>query len=208
MNPQPLVLASSSPYRRELLARLGLPFESASPDIDESPLPGESAEHLAMRLSEAKARALAGQYPAHWIIGSDQVAVLPDGTIAGKPGHHARATEQLRMSSGNTVLFLTGICLLDSASGEAAVRCVPYRVDFRNLTDPEIDHYLATEQPWDCAGSFKMEGLGIALFRSMQGSDPNSLTGLPLIALTDLLRDRGLNPLTMAQRSSKRAWLR
>lgn len=204
MSTRPLVLASSSPYRRELLERLGLPFECASPDIDESPRQGESPEQLAMRLAEAKARALAPRYPAHWIIGSDQAAVLPDDTILGKPGNHQRAAEQLRQSSGNTVIFLTGLCLLDSASGEAMVRCIPYRVDFRELDDREIDSYLAAEQPWDCAGSFKMEGLGIALFRRMQGDDPNSLTGLPLIALTDLLRDQGLNPLTSRQRSSNR----
>ncbi|HCW90400.1 MAG TPA: septum formation inhibitor Maf [Marinobacter sp.] len=205
MRIRPLVLASSSPYRRQLLERLGLPFECASPDIDESPSQGESPEQLAIRLSETKARALATRYPAHWIIGSDQVAVLPGGAIAGKPGDHRRAAEQLRQSSGNTVTFLTGLCLLDSATGEAAVRCVPYRVDFRELTESEIDSYLTAEQPWDCAGSFKMEGLGIALFREMQGSDPNSLTGLPLIALTDLLRKRGLNPLTSVQRSSNLA---
>ena len=204
MSTRPLVLASSSPYRRDLPERLGLPFECASPDIDESPRQGESPEQLAMRLAEAKARALAPRYPAHWIIGSDQVAVLPDDTILGKPGNHQRAAEQLRQSSGNTVIFLTGLCLLDSASGEAMVRCIPYRVDFRELDDQEIDSYLAAEQPWDCAGSFKMEGLGIALFRRMQGDDPNSLTGLPLIALTDLLRDQGLNPLTSRQRSSNR----
>jgi MAF protein len=204
MSTRPLVLASSSPYRRELLSRLGLPFECASPDIDESPRQGESPEQLAMRLSEAKARALASRYPAHWIIGSDQVAVLPDDSIAGKPGNHQRAAQQLRQSSGNTVRFLTGLCLLDSTTGEAAVRCIPYRVDFRELDDLQINSYLAAEQPWDCAGSFKMEGLGIALFRRMQGDDPNSLTGLPLIALTGLLRDWGLNPLTCGQRSSSR----
>jgi MAF protein len=204
MSIRPLVLASSSPYRRALLERLGLPHECASPDIDESPRQGEPPEQLAMRLSEAKARALMPRYPAHWIIGSDQVAVLPDDTILGKPGNHQRATEQLKQSSGKSVIFLTGLCLLDSASGQAVTRCIPYRVDFRNLSTTEIDSYLAAEQPWDCAGSFKMEGLGIALFRKMDGSDPNSLTGLPLIALTDLLRDWGLNPLIHAQRSSSR----
>lgn len=201
---RPLVLASSSPYRRQLLERLRLPFSCESPDIDETPSRGELPEQLALRLAEGKARALCQKYPTHWIIGSDQVAVLPDNTLLGKPGNHQRAAEQLARSSGKSVRFLTSLALLDSASGKLATRCISYRVAFRRLEEAEIHHYLSVEQPWDCAGSFKMEGLGIALFTGMEGEDPNSLTGLPLIALTDMLRDWGLNPLTEAQRSSSR----
>lgn len=195
MTPPPLLLASSSPYRRELLARLGLPFESASPDIDETPTPGEPAEELATRLAQHKAQALAEQYPEHWIIGSDQVACLPDGTLLNKPGTHGQAVQQLSRSSGHTVLFLTGLTLLDSRSGAAQTHCERFSVHFRDLTPAEIEAYLHIEQPYDCAGSFRMEGLGITLFSRMEGSDPNSLIGLPLIALTDMLRNWGRNPL-------------
>lgn len=195
MPHQPLLLASSSPYRRELLARLGLPFSWASPDIDESPKAGEAPGSLAVRLAESKARALSGKFPEHWIIGSDQVATLPDGTLLNKPGHHSRAREQLRASSGNSVTFLTGLALLDSGSGELQTRCEPFTVHFRALTDREIDAYLRKEEPYDCAGSFKMEGLGITLFRELSGQDPNSLIGLPLIALNKMLSNWGRNPL-------------
>lgn len=195
MNQPPLLLASSSPYRKELLARLGLPFNSASPDIDETPAPGESAEQLALRLATGKARALAGHYPDTIIIGSDQVATLPDGTLLNKPGSHRKAREQLDLSSGNSVRFLTGLAVLDTRTGTLKTRCEPFEVHFRELTAEEIENYLNKEQPYDCAGSFKMEGLGIALFRSMEGRDPNSLIGLPLIALIDLLRELGVNPL-------------
>ena len=195
MSPKPLLLASSSPYRKALLGRLGLPFDCASPDIDESPQPGESGESLAMRLAEHKARALADRFPGHWIIGSDQVACLPDGSVLSKPGNHEQATNQLRQSSGHTVLFLTGLALLDADSGEIECLCEPYRVRFRRLTDNEIETYLLREQPYDCAGSFKMEGLGITLFEALEGRDPNSLVGLPLIALNDMLRKWGRNPL-------------
>jgi MAF protein len=195
MNPRPLLLASSSPYRRELLTRLGLPFESASPDIDESPADQETAEHLATRLARSKAEALAAAWPDHWIIGSDQVACLEDGTVLNKPGNHERATEQLHRSSGNRVSFMTGLALLDSGSGNIQIHCESFHAQFRPLSPEEIENYLRTEQPYDCAGSFKMEGLGIALFSQLEGRDPNSLVGLPLIALTDMLRKWGLNPL-------------
>lgn len=195
MTRKPLLLASSSPYRRSLLERLGLPFTSASPDIDESPLQGESGEALATRLAESKARALADRFPDHWIIGSDQVACLPDGSLLSKPGTHDKATRQLRQSSGQTVLFLTGLALLDSDSGEIISLCEPFNVRFRDLTDEEIEAYLRLEKPYDCAGSFKMEGLGITLFDALEGRDPNSLVGLPLIALNGLLRQWGRNPL-------------
>lgn len=195
MSSRPLLLASSSPYRRELLERLSLPFETASPDIDESPKPDESPEQLAIRLAESKARALAGQYPQHWIIGSDQVACLPDGTLLAKPGSHEQATSQLQRSSGQTVQFLTGLTLHDPSSGRSQTHCEQFAVHFRDLTEEEIGGYLHKEQPYDCAGSFRMEGLGITLFQAMEGRDPNSLIGLPLIALNEMLRNWGLNPL-------------
>lgn len=195
MNPRPLLLASSSPYRRDLLTRLGLPFESAAPDIDESPANNETAEHLATRLAQSKAEALATAWPDHWIIGSDQVACLEDGTLLNKPGNHERATEQLRRSSGRRVSFMTGLALLDARSGKIQTHCERFFAHFRPLNPEEIENYLQKEQPYDCAGSFKMEGLGIALFSQLVGRDPNSLVGLPLIALTDMLRQWGLNPL-------------
>ncbi|MDO3722629.1 nucleoside triphosphate pyrophosphatase [Marinobacter sp. chi1] len=195
MTTSTLLLASSSPYRRALLERLGLPFECASPDIDETPINGETAEQLATRLAESKARTLARQYNQHWIIGSDQVACLPDGTLLNKPGTHQQAVEQLSRSSGQSVLFLTGLALLDSQSNRLQMHCEPFEVHFRDLDTTEIEAYLNREQPYDCAGSFKMEGLGITLFRSLNGRDPNSLIGLPLIALIDMLRQWGRNPL-------------
>ncbi|MDO6440692.1 nucleoside triphosphate pyrophosphatase [Marinobacter sp. 2_MG-2023] len=191
----PLLLASSSRYRKELLTRLGLPFSSASPDIDESPLDGEAPEDLAIRLATSKAKALASAYPKHWIIGSDQVAALPDGTLLSKPGNHQNAREQLARSSGQNVNFMTGLVLLDANSGKLQTSCDHFKVHFRDLTAPEIDAYLLKEEPYDCAGSFKMEGLGITLFRQLEGQDPNSLIGLPLITLTDMLRAWGRNPL-------------
>jgi MAF protein len=182
----PLILASSSPYRRELLQRLRLPFECASPDIDETPLPGESAEQLVRRLAESKARALAQRYPAHLIIGSDQTAVN-GSRILGKPHNLERATKQLKDASGKSVSFLTGLCLLNSQSGAVRVDCVPFTVHFRYLDEARIRRYLEAEQPFDCAGSFKAEGLGVSLFRSTEGEDATSLIGLPLIRLVDML---------------------
>jgi MAF protein len=192
---KPLLLASSSPYRHELLARLELPFSSASPNIDETPVAGEVPEDLAIRLAESKARVLAPTHPEHWIIGSDQVAALPDGTLLSKPGNYQTAYKQLVQSSGQSVNFLTGLALLDADSGKLQTCCEQFTVHFRDLTAEEIDAYLRKEEPYDCAGSFKMEGLGITLFRELQGRDPNSLIGLPLIALTDMLTAWGRNPL-------------
>lgn len=189
-----LVLASTSPFRRELLNRLGLPFETAAPDTDETPLPGETPEATALRLSEAKAKAVAARFPDALIIGSDQVAVL-DGKIYGKPGSHERAVEQLRTMRGRTVNFFTGLCLYNAATGTARVRGIPTLVSFRNLSDAEIENYLRREQPYNCAGSAKSEGLGIAVIAAMEGSDPNALVGLPLIALCDLLREEGVSVL-------------
>ena len=193
MHPK-IILASTSPYRRELLSRLGLPFEVSNPDTDESRLPGEAPEAMALRLSESKARAVAEAFPGSLIIGSDQVATV-DGKIYGKPGTHEPAVAQLKELSGKTVNFFTGLCLLDSASGEAEVRGVPTLVKFRQLTDNEIENYLRREPAYNCAGSAKSEGLGIALLASMQGDDPNALVGLPLIALCDMLRKRGVEVL-------------
>lgn len=191
MAQRPLVLGSTSPFRRELLERLGLPFTTAAPEVDETPQPGETPEHLVHRLAEAKARAVAGAHPDALIIGSDQVAVI-DGRILGKPGDHDRAMEQLRAASGRAVTFLTGLCLLDAADGGAQTEVVPFTVHFRALSDPQIDGYLRREQPYNCAGSFKSEGLGIALFERLEGDDPNALIGLPLIRLVAMLENAGL----------------
>ncbi len=190
----PLVLASSSPYRRELLSRLGIEFSSDSPEIDESPLPAEKPQALVRRLAELKAEAIAASHPHALIIGSDQVATL-EAHILGKPGTHEQALQQLTQASGKRVTFLTGLCLLNSATGERQVACEPYHVEFRDLNREEIVHYLLKEQPYNCAGSFKSEGLGICLFKRMEGDDPSSLIGLPLIRLVGMLRNEGLDVL-------------
>ena len=189
-----LVLASSSIYRRQLMARLGLTFESASPEVDESPGPDETGDALAARLAEAKARALAASFPDALLVGSDQVAVN-GGRLLGKPGDEATAVAQLMQASGRTVSFLTGLCVLDAASSTSRVEVVPYHVTFRTLREAEVRAYVARERPLDCAGAFKSEGLGVALFESMAGSDPTALVGLPLIRLCALLRAAGLDPL-------------
>ncbi|HYQ37408.1 MAG TPA: nucleoside triphosphate pyrophosphatase [Pseudomonas sp.] len=188
----PLVLASSSAYRRALLERLHLPFVCQAPHIDESALPGEAAEHLVRRLAEQKARALAEQYPRHLIIGSDQVATLADGRILGKPHDFTRARDQLRAASNSSVIFHTGLCLYNSQSDHAQIACIPFVVHFRPLDDARIERYLHREQPYDCAGSFKSEGLGVSLFRSTAGEDATSLVGLPLIRLVDMLLAEGV----------------
>lgn len=187
-----LVLASSSPYRKALLERLGLSFQTLSPQLDETAADNESAQQLVARLAEAKARAVASTFPTALIIGSDQVAVLNE-KILGKPGDYANAKRQLQEASGRRVTFHTGLCVYNAAQDRAQVDVVPYSVLFRNLSDAEIDCYLQKEQPYDCAGSFKSEGLGIALFESMQGDDPNALIGLPLISLCSMLADNGLH---------------
>ncbi|NAS99625.1 septum formation inhibitor Maf [Pseudomonas syringae pv. actinidifoliorum] len=187
-----LLLASSSPYRRELLARLRLPFTCKSPDIDESNRPGEAAHDLVQRLAREKAQALAGEHPGHLIIGSDQVAVL-DGQILGKPHTFERAREQLTAASGSRVTFLTGLALLNSSTGECQVDCVPFTVHMRELDQASIERYLRAEEPYDCAGSFKAEGLGVSLFRSTEGADATSLIGLPLIRLVDMLIKEGVS---------------
>jgi MAF protein len=189
-----LVLASTSPYRRELLKKLEVPFEAAAPEVDELALPGESPRQLVLRLAQAKAKALAKRFPQHLIIGSDQVCVL-GGKITGKPHTEENARLQLREASGHVVTFYTGLALYNSANGNLQTECEPFDVHFRHLTDAEINHYIRKEQPLNCAGSFKSEGLGIALFDRLEGRDPNTLVGLPLIALTKMLRHEGMNPL-------------
>ncbi|MBL8399591.1 Maf family nucleotide pyrophosphatase [Accumulibacter sp.] len=186
--PKPqLILASTSPFRRVLLTRLGLPFETANPAVDEALLADESPEAGALRLSEAKARAVASSHRDALIIGSDQVACL-DGQIFGKPGTHDNALRQLQVMRGRRVNFFTGLCLLNARTGNVHRRGVATLVTFRNLTDEEIESYLHKEKPYNCAGSAKSEGLGIALIARIDGEDPNALIGLPLIALCDLLR--------------------
>lgn len=190
-----LVLASTSPFRKLLLAKLGIPFITAAPEVDETAQPDESATDLVMRLAEKKARALADAYPQHCIIGSDQVCVI-DGKITGKPYTEERACQQLRLASGRSVTFYTGLALLDSRHNRLSIVCEPFSVNFRQLTDAEIIHYVRKEQPLNCAGSFKSEGLGITLFDRLTGRDPNTLVGLPLIALCEMLRAAGIDPLS------------
>ncbi len=190
-----LILGSSSKYRYNLLKKIDIPFETASPDIDESAFPEESAESLVARLSLSKARALAPQFPNSLIIGSDQAAEL-DGKILTKPLNHSRAKAQLLTAAGRRVRFLTGLCLYNSADHSHQLEVVPYVVQFLPLSDRQIENYLCREKPYDCAGSFKAEGLGITLFERLSGDDPNALIGLPLIRLTAMLRKAGLDPLS------------
>lgn len=186
-----LILASTSPFRRELLTRLGLTFETLSPEVDEQALPDEPAAALVRRLAEAKARAGAAAVTDGIVIGSDQVAVIDD-QILGKPGSHERAQAQLAQLAGRQVTFLTGLCVLDARSGDLQCDVVPYQVLFRPLSADQIDHYLRREQPYNSAGSFKSEGLGIALFERMEGEDPTALIGLPLIRLCTMLEASGI----------------
>ena len=186
-----LVLASTSAYRRELLQRFGLPFDVARPDIDETPLPGETPQATAERLAVEKARAVAAQFEGALIIGSDQVAHMGD-TRFGKPGTVERAIAQLQAMSGRTVVFHTALALLNTRSGHVQLDAVPTEVRFRSLTDDEIVRYVNKERPLDCAGSAKSEGLGITLLDALSGDDPNALVGLPLIALARMLRNEGI----------------
>lgn len=188
---QTLILASTSPYRRELLSRLKIPFAVCAPEIDETPLPGELPQQTAERLAVAKARAVADQFPDALIIGSDQVAIL-EGKVLGKPHSHDNAFRQLSTMSGKCVVFHTALCLFNSRSGRSQLRTVPVTVRFRSLSDAQIERYLAREQPYNCAGSAKSEGLGIALIEKIEGEDPNALIGLPLIALVDMLQNEGV----------------
>jgi septum formation protein len=187
-----LVLASTSPYRQELLSRLKIPFEVIAPDVDETPLPAEAPQDTALRLAQLKARAVKGRFPDALIIGSDQVAVL-EGSQLGKPHTHENAVKQLRFMRGKTVCFHTALCLYNSRTDHIQAAVVPYFVTFRSLTDAQIEGYLLKEQPYNCAGSAKSEGLGIALIAKMEGSDPNALVGLPLIKLIDMLSEEGVS---------------
>lgn len=188
----PLILASTSRYRRELLSRLGLPFESVAPDVDEAALPGEAPAALAERLALAKARAVAALHPGAIVIGSDQVADL-DGEAIGKPGTHERAVAQLQRMSGRQVVFQTAVAIV--APGLAAIERAEVRVRFRTLTVAAIDRYLRADTPYDCAGSAKVESLGVALLEAVESDDPTALVGLPLIRTCALLRRAGLDPL-------------
>ena len=189
-----VVLASTSRYRQGLLERLGMPFECADPQIGETALPGEAPAATALRLAEAKARAVAIRFPDSLVIGSDQVASC-DGARLDKPGNHANAVRQLTLVSGKTAVFDTAVALLDTKSSRLDARVVPCRVTFRSLSAAQIERYLRLEQPYDCAGSAKAEGLGIALIAGMETEDPTSLVGLPLIALCEMLRDAGFDVL-------------
>jgi septum formation protein len=190
-----LVLASTSAYRRALLERLRLKFEVAAPGVDETPLPSEAPDRTAFRLAVAKARAVATRYPAALVIGSDQVATLLGGEPLGKPGTHGAAVEQLRRLRGRKVVFHTAVCLLDAASGQMQLENVPTTVVLRRLSDAQIERYLELERPYDCAGSARIESLGIALTERVASEDPTALIGLPLIALTTMLKRQGVEVL-------------
>jgi septum formation protein len=195
MSPMParqLILASTSVYRRQLLERLRVPFSVVSPEVDESALPGETPEQLARRLALAKAKAVALRHPECVVIGSDQVADLA-GQALGKPHTHARAVTQLQRMHGQTVIFQTAVAVVCQATGFAQVELAPVRVRFKPLTDAQIEHYLQVEQPYDCAGSAKSEGLGIALLERIDNDDPTALVGLPLIRTCLLLEAAGLS---------------
>lgn len=190
----PLILASSSTIRKRVLAKIGIEFTAISPNIDESPLPEEAPEALVQRLSEEKARKVAHQYSNHLVIGSDQVAVVND-EIVGKPSNRAQAIKQLEAASGRTVSLYTGVALLNSGTGRIQVDVLPYRVQFRKLTRAVIENYIDRDQPYDCGGSLRSEGLGIALLSKFEGEDPNILLGLPLIRLIDMLTEESVFPL-------------
>ena len=185
-----VILGSTSPFRKELLERLKLDFTTDYPDIDETPLQDETPENYVIRLSLEKAKAVAARHDNALIIASDQCSVL-NGEIRGKPGNHQNAVKQLTESSGNRVSFLTGLCLYDCRDDSYQLEMVPFHVDFRNLSTTEVESYLQAEQPYGCAGSFKSEGLGVTLFKRLEGEDPSALIGLPLIKLSEMLRHKG-----------------
>ena len=187
-----LVLGSSSPYRKALLEKLDLSFDCDSPDIDETPLKGEHPKDMVARLAKAKAQAIAERHPQSIIIASDQCATL-DGDIIGKPGDFENAFAQLRNASGRTVTFYTSLCVFNAGTNQYQETVEPFYVYFRELTDSEIENYLKKEEPYNCAGSFKSEGLGISLFERLEGNDPNTLIGLPLIQLIKMLDEFGVN---------------
>lgn len=187
-----LVLASTSAYRKILLSKLAIPFDCIAPDIDETPFNGESAQSLVKRLAIAKAHAIGKNLDQGYVIGSDQVACL-NGQIIGKPSDHTHAKKQLMAQSSKRLTFYTGLCLFDVAKQRTLSVVEPFEVEFRSITPAQIERYLKLEQPYDCAGSFKSEGLGIYLFSALHGRDPNSLIGLPLIALNELFISLGID---------------
>jgi MAF protein len=189
-----LILASTSPYRKALLERLQVDFTTDSADIDESPLAGEPVQDMVVRLARSKVDAIAVKHNDALIIGSDPSAVL-EGEILTKPGNFENAVNQLQNASGKRIVFQTGLCLLNTKTGNSQTACVPYTVVFKSLTLDTIRRYLKKEQPYDCAGSFKSEGLGIALFKKFEGEDPNALIGLPLIRLIEMLENEGFSVL-------------
>ena len=193
-NARRLILGSSSIYRKELLERFGVPFQCSSPDIDETPHTDEAPDALVRRLSESKAQAVAAQVVKAIVIGSDEVAIL-DGRILGKPGTHEGAVQQLRASSGKSVTFITGLCVLDTESGERQIDCVSVEVGFKHLDDPTIEAYLQRDKPYACAGSIRAEGAGSAILRYIKTDDPSALIGLPLIRLSDMLHTLGFDVL-------------
>lgn len=194
MSAPKLILASSSPYRRELLGRLMIPFETVSPDIDESPQAGETPRALVLRLSVEKALAVAATVGSALVIGSDQVAVHEGGLIVGKPADHAHAVRQLASASGKTITLYTGLALINAANGRIQSDVVPYTVRFKTLSEREIESYLHKEKPYGCSGSLRADGLGIALLEKFIGDDPTALIGLPLIRLVSMLQEEGLSP--------------
>ena len=194
MNSQPIVLASTSIYRGELLSTLQIPFQFVAPNVDETPLADENARQTSIRLSQLKAQAVAHEHPNALIIGSDQVALL-DGQQLGKPLTHDNAVRQLRAMRGKTVAFYTALTLLNARDGTMQTDLAETQVSFRQLSDDEIERYLNKEQPYHCAGSAKSEGLGIALISRIEGDDPNALIGLPLISLVTMLKNQGVNVL-------------
>lgn len=186
-----IVLGSTSPFRSALLEKLGMPFVTDAPDTDESPLPGEGAEALVQRLAVAKAHSVGARHRDALVIGSDQVATI-DGDVLGKPGNRDNAIAQLRLASGREVVFLTGLCLLNTTTSQQQVDVEPFRVQFRQLSDEQIARYVDHEKPFNCAGSLKSEGYGITLFTAFQGRDPNTLIGLPLMRLVEMLGHEGV----------------
>ncbi|MEJ2142052.1 MAG: Maf family protein [Gammaproteobacteria bacterium] len=186
-----LVLASTSPFRKSILEKLDIPFTTQSPEVDETPEENETPEQLVERLSIAKAKTIADELSEGLVIGSDQVAVI-EGKILGKPGNHENAVKQLQFASGKTVTFLTGLCLYNATTKHYQADVVPFNVVFRDLTDQQIENYITKEKPYNCAGSFKSEALGITLFEKLKGDDPNTLIGLPLIRLVRMLENEGV----------------
>lgn len=192
---KPIILSSTSPVRKALLQRLQIPFETVAPNVDETPRPGESPAELVARLAEAKARAVADEFPHHLIIGSDEVGDL-EGVIISKPGNHENAVQQLRVLSGQWVRFVTGLCLYNSRTQHAQLWVEPFDVLFRPLSQTDIEAYLRLDQPYQCAGSLKAEGLGIVLLQELKGADPAALLGLPLIRLVDMFHNEGVHLLS------------